>query len=818
MAYLAGKSNAVLVAKKVGGGSKKLLAEIAGAAGGKIVMGECIFEKGVHTFVLAKVPGGLAKKLTVALLAETGTKYRVRVRAIDGSVDLDSETDVDPDEGKLLGPRKGREVRKDKRHAIRRFRAELQIQWAAQAKKTGGMNFMWEKRVLESLDALRMEELKQEIDNGDYDLPDQVDNKGDLEVQLHDCGVRLAEVLKEFDRSIDPAEPASLPAKLNALVTAATNGSLGAQLTLKEAIEQLREGLKDLFVKRPEAENQQKMVGDVLDQLRLTVLKDDLTDGKFDLPNNIDDNQKLSEEITRQGQRLAQEIKKFDLLKDPGAVPELTAVLQKIVNDASGGALVNMPKLKVIAQLQAAMEEGGTDLGDGWKQAVFDALHGIRVTACKAELDVVKVPDDADDEHKISAALTAQGDVLAGTLTQFVQFDFKGRKDVYPAIYKTIEGLVGQATDGSRGAQVTVAKAAADLKKGFGESLGRLSEEQQKKLEPLKVKLDSVLAKIEKEAELGAAVDQVQLKNGDKPFEGFDKKQLWRLFIDGFRQSDDPQAAYAFDNPVLRPNGQPREGEAGYMACLMGTFKDMLGDLETPLSVDSLIQLHDSAVGDVHEDHDPPAKSGMVSQKIAAAGLAGLGTGFSCNLVDGNSRGAGNFSPEGLRELQARIKQKTLATPQTERAVPKLSLKGATTGFLNDPQTGEPRALQDGETFSLNVQEPVNARRERATAIVEAYGDEIGKAGGDDQRNADDDQETAKLRAIVRCCQDLEQAHLFQDANCRTIAFMVLNKLLLQNGLDPVILDNPNRLDGFSEEQLITFVREGQAKFASYRA
>jgi hypothetical protein len=97
MAYLAGKSNSVIVAKKVGGGSKKLLAQIAGAAGGKVVLGECIFEKGVHTFVLAKVPGGLAKKLTVALLSETGTRYRVRVRSIDGSVDLDSETDVDPD-------------------------------------------------------------------------------------------------------------------------------------------------------------------------------------------------------------------------------------------------------------------------------------------------------------------------------------------------------------------------------------------------------------------------------------------------------------------------------------------------------------------------------------------------------------------------------------------------------------------------------------------------------------------------------------------------------------------------------------------------
>jgi hypothetical protein len=52
---------------------------------------------------LATVPGGLAKKLTAALLAETGTKYRVRVRAIDGSVDLDSETDVDPDGAALAG-------------------------------------------------------------------------------------------------------------------------------------------------------------------------------------------------------------------------------------------------------------------------------------------------------------------------------------------------------------------------------------------------------------------------------------------------------------------------------------------------------------------------------------------------------------------------------------------------------------------------------------------------------------------------------------------------------------------------------------------
>jgi hypothetical protein len=97
MAYLTAKSSAVIVAKKAGAGMKRLLAEIAGASGGKIARGECIFEKNAYTFVIEKVSGGLAKKLAAALLAETGTRYKVRVRSIDGSVTLDDDTDQDPD-------------------------------------------------------------------------------------------------------------------------------------------------------------------------------------------------------------------------------------------------------------------------------------------------------------------------------------------------------------------------------------------------------------------------------------------------------------------------------------------------------------------------------------------------------------------------------------------------------------------------------------------------------------------------------------------------------------------------------------------------
>ncbi len=99
MAYLAGAHSAVIVAKKVSGGTKKLLTSIAGGAtGGTYCQGECIYEKSAHTFVLDKVPGGLASKIAKALVTETGQKYKVRVRSTDGLTELDSDTDKDPDE------------------------------------------------------------------------------------------------------------------------------------------------------------------------------------------------------------------------------------------------------------------------------------------------------------------------------------------------------------------------------------------------------------------------------------------------------------------------------------------------------------------------------------------------------------------------------------------------------------------------------------------------------------------------------------------------------------------------------------------------
>jgi hypothetical protein len=68
--------------------------------------------------------------------------------------------------------------------------------------------------------------------------------------------------------------------------------------------------------------------------------------------------------------------------------------------------------------------------------------------------------------------------------------------------------------------------------------------------------------------------------------------------------------------------------------------------------------------------------------------------------------------------------------------------------------------------------------------------------------------------AIARCCQDLDQHHLFSDGNARTLGFLVMNKLLLQNGLSPVVLVDPNHIDMNSIDELVTKMRFAQVQFS----
>jgi hypothetical protein len=68
-----------------------------------------------------------------------------------------------------------------------------------------------------------------------------------------------------------------------------------------------------------------------------------------------------------------------------------------------------------------------------------------------------------------------------------------------------------------------------------------------------------------------------------------------------------------------------------------------------------------------------------------------------------------------------------------------------------------------------------------------------------------------KLLAIISFIQTCEQLHPFIDGNCRVFCMLLLNHLLLRNGFPLVILDDPNRLDGFSTQEIMNELLQGMS-------
>lgn len=82
--------------------------------------------------------------------------------------------------------------------------------------------------------------------------------------------------------------------------------------------------------------------------------------------------------------------------------------------------------------------------------------------------------------------------------------------------------------------------------------------------------------------------------------------------------------------------------------------------------------------------------------------------------------------------------------------------------------------------------------------IVDHYNEKITTAETEDE----------KLRIIVAHVQAIEQLHPFNDGNLRT-AYILLQRLLIQNGFLPAMLYDPNFFDGFDVDTLVEMVKEG---------
>jgi prophage maintenance system killer protein len=100
--------------------------------------------------------------------------------------------------------------------------------------------------------------------------------------------------------------------------------------------------------------------------------------------------------------------------------------------------------------------------------------------------------------------------------------------------------------------------------------------------------------------------------------------------------------------------------------------------------------------------------------------------------------------------------------------------------------------------------QPQEKNEDMAQRVIEAYRNEVNGATPGQ----------GELKAIARCVQRLAQVHLFWDGNARTNGFLVLNKLLLERGLSPAMIEDPNDFDIFPVEELVNSIQIGQQRFA----
>ncbi|HEY4036252.1 MAG TPA: hypothetical protein VGL94_20015 [Ktedonobacteraceae bacterium] len=271
----------------------------------------------------------------------------------------------------------------------------------------------------------------------------------------------------------------------------------------------------------------------------------------------------------------------------------------------------------------------------------------------------------------------------------------------------------------------------------------------------------------------------------------FPVEQFWRLCVDKQYQHDNGPAFIVDDEP-------------SFIAGTKRLFNAMLDGLcieEThrakKLTGQYFEQMHDIAIADTYRK----VREGNKKEKFR----------LGYRKYDNNGRTSrfgwdgANGSKSGLKELQEKYACRS----------------------KNQGGNGDLRYGDKGHPVGNNCLDPsldtyyyrtTNSTPEEclaiANTIIDKYYAEIDEINNKEEisKSTNDDD---KLTAIVGCCQDLNQAHLFYDGNIRTIAFGVLPKLLLENGFCPTILHDPNILDGYSIAEIKNAIREGQEYFRS---
>lgn len=264
--------------------------------------------------------------------------------------------------------------------------------------------------------------------------------------------------------------------------------------------------------------------------------------------------------------------------------------------------------------------------------------------------------------------------------------------------------------------------------------------------------------------------------------------QYWRLLIDGNRQKN--SGPLGFD-----------QKEPGYLQGMMGGLDFICQSVKDPLSAQYLIDLHDTCIDPVRNILTAESASGVI--KVETPFTQGIYDAYKTfGLITQGP--CINYTKQGLQELRDKLLQ-----GDTSFCIEKNDMsERVTSENIRSIELDELFEKVNTGQWSVAIinspkENPVSRKIE---SIIKTYHKNI--------ENARHDEE--KIRAIATCVHELELAHPFPDANCRTLVTLLTNKLLLQNDLPLTLLENPNRFDAYSVDELCTEITRGMEKFKSY--
>jgi len=269
--------------------------------------------------------------------------------------------------------------------------------------------------------------------------------------------------------------------------------------------------------------------------------------------------------------------------------------------------------------------------------------------------------------------------------------------------------------------------------------------------------------------------------------------ELWKMFFDGKFHKQGPQVFDADRSP-------------GFLKAMCNAFNYLLEHLDEPLSVQLFEALQEKSTckipGDVkiykqYLDLDyseayifemlqarthlrtteggfpirPPQEDNRTPDNPLEYSLQGLE-----DLISGHILEPGTFHFNQLDDEHFLIPEEAWESSETLKAY--LDEVG---GRFCSSLTG------DGLTNAINT-------------ITQLYYEEIGIAQTDED----------KLIAIARVTRALLVLHPFEDGNGRTFRMFILNKLLIENGLAPTILEVQETISLHSIDEMVPAIQKGQ--------